>query len=200
MELIIIGTGKHADVIKDTYELLNKKFKGFVSYNFYKNDKKEKYLCDLSELKNNEKYNYIIGIGDNYLRNEIYKKYSNLNYINIIHPHTFISKNVNIGKGNYISANVTILTETIIGNHNIINTKTSIDHLNIIGDFNHIAPNSTLCGNINIKNKILIGASTTILPNIIINESIIGANSLIIKDIIKKGIYFGSPCKFIKLI
>ncbi len=198
MKLIIIGTGQHSEVIYDTSLLLNYDIIEYVSYKNYVSNKKINILTDLDKLENKEEYNYIIGIGDNYLREKIYNEYNKLRYVNIIHPNVTLSDNIIIGTGNFISANVVIQVSTIIGNHNIINTKASIDHHNIIGNFNHIAPNCTLCGNVNIKNNILIGASSTVLPKIEINESIIGANSLILHNIIKKGVYYGNPIKFIK--
>lgn len=48
----------------------------------------------------------------------------------------------------------------------------------------HIAPSSTLCGNVTIGEKSLIGAGTIVIPNTVIgNNVIVGAGSVIIKNI-----------------
>ena len=53
-----------------------------------------------------------------------------------------------------------------------------------------------LYGKLEIQNDVYIGAHSTILPNITIGEgAIIGANSLVNKNVDPWGIYVGSPAK-----
>lgn len=181
--MIIIGKGKHVDIVKNI-AILNKFEPIIISYEeIYKYNKNDKYF---------------IAIGDNKLRKEIFEKYPNLNYINLIHPFSSINNNVTIGNGNLICPGVIIQPESQIGNHCIINTKSSLDHHNIIGDFVHICPNVTSCGNVTIGKLSTIGPSSTICHNTsITNNCIIGASSLVLKNIEKSGKYWGIPCKFI---
>ena len=44
-----------------------------------------------------------------------------------------------------------------------------------------------------IGNNVLIGSNSTILPVTIVDDVIIGAGSVVTKDIIEPGIYFGNP-------
>jgi galactoside O-acetyltransferase len=54
----------------------------------------------------------------------------------------------------------------------------------------------TLFGKLTIQNDAYIGAHCTIMPNVVIGEgAIIGANSLVLRDIEPWSINIGSPCK-----
>lgn len=187
--MIIIGQGKHAEVAKNI---------AYLSY-------KKVTLLSYEQINNLSKYTihkspFFIAIGDNLLRKKIYEIYSELNYVNLIHPFSSISETVKMGIGNLICPGVIIQPDTIIGNHCIINTKASIDHHNIIEDFVNISPNVTCCGTVKIGNLTIIGPSSTITNNTsICKECIIGASSLVLKDITKSGQYWGTPCKLIDL-
>jgi acetyltransferase-like isoleucine patch superfamily enzyme len=82
-----------------------------------------------------------------------------------------------------------------IGKHSIINTRASIDHDCVIQDYVHIAPGVILCGNVQIGE----GAGTTIMQGIRVGKwSVIGAGSVVLKDIPDHVTAVGSPCKIIK--
>ena len=49
-----------------------------------------------------------------------------------------------------------------------------------------------------IGNHVSIGSNATILPVIICDQVVIGAGSVVTKDIIKPGIYAGNPARFIR--
>jgi len=49
-----------------------------------------------------------------------------------------------------------------------------------------------------IGNKVSIGSNTTILPVKITDNVVIGAGSVVTKDINKSGVYVGNPCVFLR--
>ena len=51
-----------------------------------------------------------------------------------------------------------------------------------------------------IEDNVLIGSNSTILPVRICKGSIIGAGSVVTKNINKKGIYAGNPARFLRKI
>jgi len=51
-----------------------------------------------------------------------------------------------------------------------------------------------------IGNHVSIGSNCTILPVTICNDAVIGAGSVVTKDISEPGIYAGNPAKFIRSI
>lgn len=153
-----------------------------------------------------EKYNLkggIIAVGDNWARYTVYKNISNIypkfNYIKAIHPSAQIGKNVEIGKGTVIMPGVTINSNTKIGEFCILNTNCSIDHDNKMGNFSSIAPNGTTGGNVFIDGFSAVSLGAKVIHKIKIGKhSVIGAGSLILKDIPDFKVAYGVPAKVIK--
>ena len=50
----------------------------------------------------------------------------------------------------------------------------------------------------NVGNEVSIGSNSTILPVSICNNVVIGAGSVVVKDINKSGVYAGNPAKLIR--
>lgn len=211
-DIVIIGAGGHAKVIADIIlkrkELLNEKLNitGFLD-DGYKNLKYTKIfdipiLGDTSlieKLEQEKKYNYIIGIGNNKIREKISNKFPNLNYYTAIHPKSVIGTEVAIEEGTVVMANVVINSGSKIGKHCILNSGSIIEHDNKIEDYCHISPNSTLCGTVKIGKNSWIGAGSTIIQNRNIGEnSMIGVGSVIIRDIPNNCTVVGNPGKIIK--
>ncbi len=114
-----------------------------------------------------------------------------------IGPFVEIQKNVFVGSGSRIQSHsficefVTIGKDCFIG-HGVmfINDKFSIGRP-ARGD-------SSLWKDTNIADNVYIGSNATILPVSICENVVIGAGSVVTKDIIKPGIYAGNPASFLK--
>jgi len=65
-----------------------------------------------------------------------------------IHPTAWIAPDVEIGEGTVVMAGVVVQPGVKIGKHVILNTNSSCDHGCQIGDYAHIAPGATLCGDV----------------------------------------------------
>jgi sugar O-acyltransferase (sialic acid O-acetyltransferase NeuD family) len=140
---------------------------------------------------------WIIGIGDNKQRHRIYSKLMELklNYINVIHPSAIIGNDVDYGVGNFIAAGSIINSGTRIGNHCIINTGAQLDHDNVIGDFVSIAPKAALAGNVTVEMGSYIGMGANVIEKITISrQTVIGAGSLVNRNIARFKVAFGVPC------
>ena len=211
-KIIIIGSGGHAKVVADIIlareKELNEDLKiiGFLDDNF-KNLKNDNIfnipiLGDLNNIDNfskNEDYFFIIAIGSNEVRKKISEKYKDLNYYTAIHPRSIISREVTIGSGTVIMANVVINPNSTIGKHCILNTSSVIEHDNKLGDYVHISPNTTLCGGVNIEDNSWIGAGSVVRQQIHIGKDVlVGANSVVVKNIEDDCIVVGNPAKKIK--
>ncbi len=135
---------------------------------------------------------------------DFFRKHFNIekiNYNNLFHSKTIISKSIELGNGNLIGPGVTIAPFTKLGSLININRNSSIGHHTEIGDFVNINPGVTICGKIKIGNNVTIGAGATIIDNIEIGENtIIGAGSLVTKSIPANVMAYGCPAKIIKSI
>ena len=96
-----------------------------------------------------------------------------------ISSHSFICELVNIGKKCFIGHGVMFVNDLFKGNK--LNKKENWKKTKI-GD------------------NVLIGSNSTILPVSIISDCIIGAGSVVTKDLKIKGVYAGNPARLIRKI
>lgn len=206
MDVYIIGCGGNSKVIIDICELKKYNVVGLFDDKYDGNQieiyKKYKLIGIIDDVFKYSQINIINSIGDNKLRYKIYKQFSSLdfNWINCIHPNTYISSTAKIGIGNIICYGAFLNCDILIGNFNLINTYSIIEHDCLIGNFNHIAPKTTLCGTVSIGNLNLLGTGSTFIPNTKIgNKNKIGAMTVIIKEFSDNNIIVGIPGKKINL-
>lgn len=140
----------------------------------------------------------IVSIGDNLVRKKVVDKLSSTFGI-AIHPSAIISDTVLIDEGSVVMQGAIIQSDARVGKHCIINTAASVDHECIIEDFVHVSPHVTLCGNVHIGEGTWVGAGTTIIPGVKIGKwCVIGAGSVVTKDIPDNVLAVGNRCKIIK--
>lgn len=120
-------------------------------------------------------------------------------YTNIIHPTCIINKTAKIGLGNVFHSYVTVARDVVIKDQVVILPKTTISHDTTINSYNIINTNCIISGDVFIEENCYIGAGSNIRDHIKIKKnSLIGMGSVVTKNIVKKGVYFGNPCKFYK--
>ncbi len=201
---VIIGYSGHAYVVAES---------------FISKGNTVSYYTDLNEASNNPfnltylgfesssnfkgwemKLNYILGIGDNKLRekagNLILSK--SMQLVNVIDPNALISKSANIGLGVFASKGVIVNAFSKIGNFSILNTGCIIEHECEIGSAVHIAPGAVLSGNVKVGNRSFIGANSVIKQGVVIGEDvIIGAGSVVLKNVENNSKIAGNPGRLI---
>jgi len=97
-----------------------------------------------------------------------------------IQSHSFICEKVEIGKNCFVG-------------HGVMFTNDDLKK-------GKISRNSSSFKKTKIGNNVVIGSNVTLLPVSIISGSVIGAGSIVTKDIKEKGIYAGNPAKFLRKI
>lgn len=206
-KIIIIGASGHAKVIIDIIELEGKyEIFGLVD-SFKEIDSKifnysvigtEK---DIPKLINEHNvYGGIIAIGDNFTRMSMFQEISSYNinfkFIKAIHPSAIIGKDVKIGDGSCIMAGVVLNSDAKIGKQCIVNTKSSIGHEVKVKDFSSISPGVTIGGLTEISKCSAISIGATILEGIKIGKhTVVGASSMVNKDIGDNKLVYGIPAK-----
>ena len=106
---------------------------------------------------------------------------------------------IQLGRGNIICAG-TILTVNIqIEDFCIINLDCTIGHDDVLDSFVTIYPSVNVSGNVHVGQCSELGTGTQIIQGIKIKEeTIIGAGSVVVKNIDESGTYVGTPVKRIK--
>lgn len=204
MKIVVIGQGGHSKVVKDI--ILSNRDNNIVGYfdDRYKEFKckEDTYFGPIASTKKllniNRDIRFVIAIGNNKVRKEIYQSlmFPDYYYCTLIHPSAIISTSSKIGYGTVIMPNTVINADAIIGNHTIINTGSIIEHDTKLGDYSHISPNVSLTGGVAIEEGVHIGAGSTIIPNVNIGKwSIIGAGATVINDLPSNCTAVGTPAK-----
>jgi len=96
-----------------------------------------------------------------------------------IQSHAFICELVNIGSNCFISHGVMFINDTFAGGGPAGGDK-------------------RLWKSTTIGNQVSIGTNATILPVKIVDNVVIGAGSVVTKDITQSGIYAGNPARLLK--
>jgi sugar O-acyltransferase (sialic acid O-acetyltransferase NeuD family) len=120
-------------------------------------------------------------------------------FLNLISKNVIIGVNSKIGMGCILWGPIGISNDVTIGNFVTINPYTSIGHDVEIGDFIHIGAYCFFGGFTKIENEVTIYVRVTILDRLRIGEgAVIGAASVVIKNVKEKTTVFGNPAKKIE--
>lgn len=199
--VVIIGASGHGKVIADIVLKSGDKVIGFLDDGIEKGKLIVGFevLGKISDYKNYSDCEFVIAIGDPHIREKIADAL-NVKWYTAIHPTAVISSlDVEIGEGTVVMANAVINSCAKIGKHCIINTGAIVEHDNILSDYVHLSPNVALAGMVSVGKSTHIGtgACTKQVVNIASN-CIIGAGSVIVRDINESGTYIGVPARKIK--
>ncbi len=142
----------------------------------------------------------VFAIGNPLVVQNLSKKLVGNNFLkfpNIVHPGVVGDwENIKMGIGNVICAGNVLTTSIVIGDFNYFNLSCTLGHDLIIGNGNIINPMVSISGGVKIEDGILIGTGTQILQYLTISKNlIVGASSLVTKDLVTPGTYIGVPAK-----
>ena len=191
--LIIVGAGGNGKVIADSAMKI-----GYTEICFVDDDITGTCMgcsiigtCkDIAKL-DDDKTDFVIGIGNNAVRKAIAERY-NVNWVKLIHPSAQVAVNAIIDVGTVVMAGVVINACAKVGKHCIINTNSVIEHDNVIKNYVHLSPGVCLSGTVTIGECTWIGTGTSVINNVnICKDVIVGVGSTVIKDIISSGTYYG---------
>lgn len=203
-KVILIGYSGHAYVVADIaienqYNIIGYTEKSRVVNNPF-NLNYAGYEREIDFFEKNKKIGFIIGIGDNLIREKIYNLITSKNgEVNTLISNTAsISHYAKIESGTFINRNVTINALAKIGKNVILNTACVIDHECEISDSVHIGPGAVLAGNVLVGERTFIGANSVIKQGVQIGKDVIvGAGTVVLCDIPDGKKIVGNPSRFI---
>lgn len=196
--LIIFGAGGHAKVIADIAMKNGYEIAGFLDDNDAISEVIGfKRLGKISDcVKYKDTHDFAIGIGNNSVRKNIFEKYSDLNYVTLIHPTASIGLNTEIKRGTVVMSMTVVNACATVGEFCVINSGAVVEHDCVVGDFTLLAPNSTLCGCVKVGNEVWMGAGSSVNPVVKICDNVtVGSGAVVTKDITEPGTYVGVPIK-----
>lgn len=201
-KVVLIGYSEHALVTAEALFLSGYQIIGYLEKEEKKNSRLNiAYLGfenDNNVLEKIRGNNVFPSIGNNLIRQKTvdYLERYAFDFVNAIHPKSYISNSASIGIGTFVACGAIIHPFAFVGKGVIINTGSIVEHECIIKDFSHIAPGAVLTGNVTIGKGSFIGANSVIRQGICIGANVIvGAGAVVTKDLLDEGIYFGNPAK-----
>lgn len=169
--IVIIGAGGHGKVISDAivksgqYNLI-----GFVDaklpigtavFGEYKIIETQDNISSLV----NGSTKFIIGIGNNEVRNKIYTQFSNsLAWATVIHPSAVIAGDVKIGEGSVLLANTVVNASSTIGQFTIVDSGVIVDHECEVGSFSHLTIGTLVGSNSKLQSNLKTDLGQIIQP------------------------------------
>jgi sugar O-acyltransferase (sialic acid O-acetyltransferase NeuD family) len=207
-EIFIIGAGTYGAAIGDLAEVC-----GYSVIGFYDDDPGKAGMSILGkpvfgkldiEKDIRANANYVVAIGNNLIHlsksKEIIKKGGAMPCL--IHPRAEISKYAHIGAACIIHAFTYIWTKAEIGDFSIISPNVVIAHHTKVGEGSFISTGCSIGAGINIAERVLIGIGATVMTGVrkIGHDAIVGAGSVVTRDIEKQSVVAGVPAKIVRNI
>lgn len=209
-EIVVVGSSGHAKVILDMIEKqrcyrvlglidsFEPRGKRCMGYEIIGSED------DLPGLVGEGKpLGVVVAIGDNYNRHLMVEKFKGIwpqiSFPVIVHPHSAIARDVELGEGTVVMAGVVINSEARVGRFCILNTSCSLDHEAEMGDFSSLAPNASLGGNVQVGPFAAVGLGAAVIHGIRIGEhAVIGAGATVIDDVEPYSVAYGTPARSVR--
>lgn len=177
------------------------------------------YLDDkIDALENYKGYPPIISSAENFIpqANDLFvcamgtpetkKKYATIikdkggKFINLIHPNVDISSKIDLCQGLLIFPNAVISVDVKLGNFISIQSFSFIGHDAHIADWCHINTFCSINGFVNMDESVQMYTHATVLPKFNIGQNtIIGAGSMVMKNLPENITVFGNPARELKV-
>jgi sugar O-acyltransferase (sialic acid O-acetyltransferase NeuD family) len=207
-DIAIIGAGGFGREVLMLIEQINEVHR---SYNFvgYFDDSNlrdssnatKSIIGNIEDLNNYQKRLFVVvAIGSPEVKRKIISRITNKNvfYETLIHPSCYVGSDSNIGEGAIICGGCFITTNVKIGKHVILNLCTTVGHDTAIGHFTSVMPGVNISGEVKIDDEVYIGTGAKIINKVNIgNGALIGAGSVVVKEILSNTTAFGVPAKMI---
>ena len=121
-------------------------------------------------------------------------------FTNFIHPNVNLDM-VSIGIGTYIQENAVLQANVKIGNNTAVNAHSVVSHETQLGNSVFLAPGCRLAGCVTIEDGVFIGVGATVMPRLKVGRwSVIGAGSVVIRDVPPYSVVAGNPARIIKSV
>lgn len=194
LPIVMIGGGGHASVLADILIFQGREILAVISPEDISQRPVFKGMTHLKKCEDvlafsKDKVLLVNGIGmmpKSGFKRKINEYFLSLGYRfeTVIANSAYVSPFSKIETGAQILPMAIIQTGVTVGSHSIINSGALVEHDCNIGSYNHIAPRATLCGQVETKNNVYVGAGSTVIQGVSIgSDSIVGAGASLTKSL-----------------
>jgi sugar O-acyltransferase (sialic acid O-acetyltransferase NeuD family) len=207
--ILIIGGGGYARVLIDTLLLQDMQIVGYTDIGLRQHStiRGIPYIGDDNAILSYKPQEILLvnalgSVASTKNRQNVFDLFKRKGYVfaSVIHSSAIISPDTILAEGVQIMAGAILQAGAQIGANTIVNTKASVDHDCMVGPHVHIAPGVTLSGEVVIESGVHIGVGSNVIQRIhIYSNSVIGAGSLVLKDVPANQTVYGVPAKEVKV-
>lgn len=141
------------------------------------------------------------GIGTGVVRRsttEIMSAIEGITFPTLVSHDAIVSDRVKMGQGCIICASTIITTDVLLGNFVTINLDCTIGHDAVLEDYVQLQPSVNISGFDTIKTCAQIGTGVHVIQGLTIGErSIVGAGTVVIKDVPEDCTAVGNPSRIV---
>ena len=153
-------------------------------------------------LENNKDTAVFVPIGNNPVRVKLLTQLNAKGYNtpSFIHKNTIIHNSVVFGKAVYILPASNIMPSTVVGDYVMISMGVNIAHHVTIANGCFFSQGANIGASIAIGDNAYFGIASTVMTGIksVGSNALIGAGTLIIKDVDDNAVMIGNPGKFLR--
>ncbi len=203
--IFIIGAGGLGRGIESYLEMIptnerDWEIEGFIDESVHALDRVPsdyKIVGDINTYNFEDKDRAIIAIGDSKMRENIYNRLKGrVQFFTFVDSRAILGKFTQIEEGCIVLAGSFIATAAKLGKFTVVLEKSIVGHDSEVGDFCSIMPNVDIGGECKIGNRVFLGTSATIIPRrSIVEKVIVGAGSVVFRNIKSECTVYGNPAK-----
>lgn len=153
-------------------------------------------------LQYSKEINVVCGIGSSKLREKVVQKFigrNNIKFPSIISKNAIVSEHVKMGKGCIVCAGTIFTVDIVVGDFVTVNLNCTVGHEAVLGNYITLYPDVNVSGNVTIQAKSEVGTGSQIIQGLKIGKNtIVGAGTVVIKDLPGNCTAVGNPAKVIK--
>ena len=125
----------------------------------------------------------LVTIGNNALRERIYKQAKTIGYRfpNLIHPSAYISPHAKLGNGNIVLNNAVIQNNAECGDGCILNPGVELHHDSAVGNYCLIYTNSVVRSLTHVRDRVWIGSNATISTYADVPDDMVVPDGMVIR-------------------
>lgn len=116
----------------------------------------------------------------------------------VVDPRASVSRRATVGRGAVVLAGTVVGADVRIGDHVIVLQNATVSHDCVLDDYASVSAGVTFAGHVHVGRCAYVGAGATVFARAIGEGSLVGAGSLVRKDVPPDEVWAGNPARMLR--